>query len=75
MVRKPKNEIIKKIIELIKKKRLESKMSQSQLSRMSGVDQAYISRLEREQKPGVSLEMASRLMRALNIKWAELDEL
>lgn len=68
-------DIVFKVAELIRKRREESGLNQVELSKLSGVDQAYISRIERGMKPGFTFGIIAKLFTAMNISWSELDEL
>ena len=67
-------DIVFKAINLVQQRRKELSISQVQLSKLSGVDQAYKSRIERGIRPNCSFGMIEKLFKALNIKWSELDE-
>jgi len=74
-IKRSREEMLNKVANFIKTRRTELGISQDLLSEMSGVERAYISRLERGKKPGFTFGIIIKLFKALNIKWAELDKL
>lgn len=74
-IKESETELVEKVAQLIKSRREELGVSQVMLSKLSGVDRAYISRLERGMKPGFTFGIIAKLFTALQIKFAEIDSL
>lgn len=68
-------ELVQKVASLIRSRREELNISQSLLSEMTGIQRAYVSRLENGRRPGLTFGIVAKLFTALNIKFAEIDEL
>jgi transcriptional regulator with XRE-family HTH domain len=74
-IKESQTELVQKVAALIKERRLELEMHQSLLSKLSGVEVAYISRLERGLRPGFTFGIVAKLFTALKIDFAEVDKL
>ena len=74
-IQQSETEIVQKVSALIKNRREELGVSQVMLSKLSGIDRAYISRLERGMKPGFTFGIIAKLFTALKIKFKEIDNL
>ncbi|RDY58015.1 helix-turn-helix domain-containing protein [Flagellimonas nanhaiensis] len=61
-------EVMQYLAQFIKEKRIELEISQSSISRASGVDNAYISRIERGKKHRITVYMLVRILNALNLE-------
>ena len=68
-------DLVQKVAALIRTRREELGMSLSLLSKLSGVERANISRIERGKRPGVTFVIVVKLFTALKIDFAAIDDL
>jgi transcriptional regulator with XRE-family HTH domain len=68
-------DLVQKVAALMKTRREELEMSQALLSKLSGVEKAYVSRLERGKIVGFTFGIIVKLFTALKIDFAEIDDL
>jgi|GEM_PF-1952980 transcriptional regulator with XRE-family HTH domain len=74
-IEKNDTDLVQKVAALIRTRRDELGMSLSLLSKLSGVERANISRLERGKRPGLTFLIVVKLFTALKIDFAEIDNL
>ena len=74
-IKEAETELVQKVAALIRRRREELGMGQALLSKLSGVERAYISRLERGKRPGFTFGIIVKLFTALKIDFATIDEL
>ena len=65
-IEEARSDVIYMFAYFIKKRRKELGMTQVYLSELSGVEQDYISKMERGLKPGVTLGIAAKILTALD---------
>ena len=68
-------EIVNKVSELIRQKRLKKGYSYKLLGEISGVDRTHIARIEQGLRPNYAFTMLARLFSALKIEYSEIDDL
>jgi transcriptional regulator with XRE-family HTH domain len=68
-------DLVQKVAALIKRRREELGIGQALLSKLSGVERANISRIERGKRPGVTFVIVVKLFTALKIDFAAIDDL
>jgi len=74
-IKEAETELVQKVAALIKRRREELGIGQVLLSKLSGVDRANISRIERGKRPGLTFGIVVKLFTALKINFAEIDDL
>ena len=74
-IKEEETELVQKVAALIKTRREELGMSQALLSKLSGVEKAYVSRLERGKRPGFTFGIIVKLFTSLKINFATIDDL
>lgn len=68
-------EITENVVEMMRQRRKAKGISQVLLSKISNVDQAHISRIERLERRDVTFSILAKLFFALEIKFAEIDDI
>lgn len=61
-------EVMQYLAQFIKDKRIEKEISQMDISRLSGIDNAYVSRIENGQKHRITVYMLVRILNTLNLE-------
>ena len=74
-IKEAETELVQKVAALIKRRREELGIGQVLLSKLSGVERAYISRLERGKRPGFTFGIIVKLFTSLQINFSEIDDL
>ncbi|GAA0757685.1 helix-turn-helix domain-containing protein [Psychroflexus lacisalsi] len=74
-IKEAETELVQKVAALIRIRREELGMGQVLLSKLSGVERANISRIERGKRPGLTFGIVVKLFTALKIDFAAIDDL
>jgi len=68
-------ELNEKVIELLKQKRSDKGISQYMLGKIAGIDPGHVARIETGEKKHFTFGILAKLFIALDVKFAEIDEL